>query len=113
MQDLTERVKLEREVDKLLEAKDWAVEGLAKQARDSLKRNAYDEALEFVKKARALHRPPQKLSQLLCDAGRAQSTSDARRLVEAGQVTVDGAKPRRHDDLVDLGQDVKLKGQSI
>ena len=66
-----------------------------------------------MEKARALHRPPQKLSQLLCEAGKAQSTADARRLLEASQVTVDGLKPRRHDDLVDPGQVVRLKGQVI
>jgi ribosomal protein S4 len=113
MQDLAQRIKVERAIDELLQAKDLEVEGLAKAAQEARKRNDYNEAQRLVTKAREIYRPDRKLLQVLCDAGKAKSFGAARRLVEQNLVHVDGALARRHDITVAADQVVTLKGEQL
>lgn len=113
MQDLEQRVLLERKVDKLMAAKDLDVQGLAKRAREAMKRNDYTEAEVLASKATSLHRPPVKLAQLLCNAKVVSSFAEARRLVDQGVVLVDGVKPRSFSQEVFPGQQVAVKGKPV
>ena len=113
MQDLAQRIKVERTIDKLLEAKDPDVVSFAKAAQEARKRNDYNEALRLVQKAEKLHRPDRSLLQVICDAGKAKSFGAARRLVEQNLIQVDGVLARRHDIMVAADQVVTMKGEQL
>jgi hypothetical protein len=113
MQDLAQRIKIEREVDRLAQAKDFDVASIATQAKTALKRHDYKKAGELVKKAKSLYQPPRTILQVIVDAGKARSAADARRIVEQSLVQVDGILVRRHDLVVEHDQAVTLRGEEL
>ena len=108
MQDLGQRRKLEREIDELMQVKDLEVFGLARDAERACKRGDYNRARELAGKAREIYEPPKRIVEVIVGMGKAPSLIEARRLIEAGKVKLDGVRLRKHDIRVSSEQVVEV-----
>lgn len=113
--DPMERVKLERRIDALLTAKDGDVRSIATKAQAELKAKHWSAVEPLVKQAEELwfNNKPQRVLDLLVQKGSAASVATARRMVQSGNVRVNGVVLRKPFSEVGPNDRVEVGGKDL
>lgn len=111
--DLAERRQAESEADALSLSKSDTVVSFALQAKEAFKKRNWDQGKKLLQSAKAAIPVQKTLADLLLDLQVAKSRAQARRLVEAGSLTVDGVVARRPDINIVGATSVLFRGVEI